>query len=146
MRKTTLPLGMILAPMMNEMFRALKQRTGSQTDMKLTIDQFGFLFAIKEKKEEVIQKDMAEILGKDQSAILRTVDALQKKGLIRRVTGTNDRRKNFLMVTKKGERVIDQYLKIEFQLNEELLDGLTDSDLDAFFKVVEYIKNRAETL
>jgi MarR family transcriptional regulator, transcriptional regulator for hemolysin len=137
---------MILAPMMNEMFRALKQRTGSQTDMKLTIDQFGFLFAIKEKKEEVIQKDMAEILGKDQSAVLRTVDALQKKGLIRRVTGTNDRRKNFLMVTKKGERVIDQYLKIEFQLNEELLDGLTDSDLDAFYKVVEYIKNRAETL
>ena len=137
---------MILAPMMNEMFRALKQRTGSQTDMKLTIDQFGFLFAIKEKKEEVIQKDMAEILGKDQSAILRTVDALQKKGLIRRVTGTNDRRKNFLMVTKKGERVIDQYLKIEFQLNEELLDGLTDSDLDAFYKVVEHIKNRAETL
>lgn len=146
MRKTTLPLGMVLAPMMNEMFRVLKQRTGSQTDMKLTIDQFGFLFAIKEKKEEVIQKDMAEILGKDQSAILRTVDALQKKGLIRRVTGTNDRRKNFLMVTKKGERVIDQYLKIEFQLNEELLDGLTDSDLDAFYKVVEYIKNRAETL
>ena len=146
MRKTTLPLGMVLAPMMNEMFRALKQRTGSQTDMKLTIDQFGFLFAIKEKKEEVIQKDMAEILGKDQSAILRTVDALQKKGLIRRVTGTNDRRKNFLMVTKKGERVIDQYLKIEFQLNEELLDGLTDSDLDAFYKVVEHIKKRAGTL
>ena len=137
---------MILAPMMNEMFRALKQRTGSQTDMKLTIDQFGFLFAIKEKKEEVIQKDMAEILGKDQSAILRTVDALQKKGLIRRVSGTNDRRKNFLMVTKKGERVIDQYLKIEFQLNEELLDGLTDSDLDAFYNVVEHIKNRAQTL
>ena len=146
MRKTTLPLGMILAPMMNEMFRALKRRTGSQTDLKLTIEQFGFLFAIKEKKDEVIQKDMAEILGKDQSAILRTVDALQKKGLVRRVTGTNDRRKNFLMVTKKGERVIDQYLRIEFQLNEELLDGLADSDLDAFYKVVEHIKNRAETL
>ena len=137
---------MILAPMMNEMFRVLKRRTSSQTDMKLTIEQFGFLFAIKEKKDEVIQKDMAEILGKDQSAILRTVDALQKKDLIRRVTGTNDRRKNFLMVTKKGERVIDQYLNIEFQLNEELLVGLTDSDLNAFYKVVEHVKNRAETL
>jgi len=146
MRKTTLPLGMILAPMMNEMFRALKRRTGSQTDLKLTIEQFGFLFAIKEKKDEVIQKDMAEILGKDQSAILRTVDALQKKDLVRRVLDTNDRRKNFLMVTKKGERVIEQYLKIEFQLNEELLDGLNDSDLDAFYKVVEHIKKRAETL
>jgi MarR family transcriptional regulator, transcriptional regulator for hemolysin len=146
MRQATLPLGMILTPMMHAMFRALKQRTGSQTDLKLTIEQFGFLLAIKEKKDEVIQKDMAEILGKDQSAILRTVDALQKKGLIRRVTGTNDRRKNFLMVTKEGERVIEQYLKIEFQLNEELLDGLTDSDLDAFFKVVKHIKNRAETL
>ncbi len=139
-------LGMILAPMMHEMFRALKQRTGAQTDVKLTIEQFGFLFAISEKNEEVIQKEMAEILGKDQSAILRTVDSLEKKNLIRRVVDPKDRRKNFLMVTKKGEQVIEQYLKIEFQLNEELMDGLSPSEIETFLSVIDHIKNKAMTL
>jgi DNA-binding MarR family transcriptional regulator len=139
-------LGMTLAPMMHEMFRALKLRTGTQTDVKLTIEQFGLLFAISEKKEDVIQKEMAVIMGKDQSAILRTVDSLEKKNLIRRVADPKDRRKNFLMVTKKGEQVIEQYLKIEFQLNEELMDGLSSSEIETFLRVIGHIKNKAMTL
>lgn len=146
MKNRKLPLGMEIVPMMNEMFRALKRRTSKQTEIKLTIEQFGFLFAIKQKKDDVIQKEMAEIMGKDQSAILRTVDSLAKKELIRRVVDPNDRRKNFLMVTKKGEQVIEQYLQIELKLNEELLEGISSSDLNSFFKVIDHIKIKAKTL
>jgi MarR family transcriptional regulator, transcriptional regulator for hemolysin len=146
MKNNKLPLGMVIVPMINEMFRALKRRTSKETDVKLTIEQFGFLFAIEQKKDDVIQKEMAEIMGKDQSSILRTVDSLAKKELIRRVVDPNDRRKNFLMVTKRGEQVIEQYLKIELQLNEELTEGLSSSELSSFFKVIDHIKNKAKTL
>lgn len=50
------------------------------------------------------------------------------------------------MVTKKGERVIKQYMKIAFELMEELQQGLTKSDLDTFYKVVNHIKSKAEKL
>lgn len=143
MVKKELSVIMNFASMLQEVFRAFKNLTNTQSDTPLTIDQFGFLIAIYEKKEEVIQKDMAEVLGKDQSSILRIVDSLEKKELVRRVVDNSDRRKNFLIVTKKGDNVINQYLKIESQLDDKLYDGLSKSDIDAFHKVMDHIKNRA---
>ena len=143
MLREKLSVIMNFGSMLQEVFRAFKNQTNTQSNTPLTIDQFGFLIAIYEKKEEVIQKDMAEVLGKDQSSILRIVDSLEKKELIRRVVDNNDRRKNFLMVTKKGDNVINQYLKIESQLDDKLFDGLSKSDIDTFYKVMDHIKNRA---
>ena len=121
MKKQELPLGMIIVRMMNEMFRVLKKRTGERAEIKLTIEQFGLLHAINMKNEDVIQQDMADIMGKDKSAIYRVIDSLEEKELVRRVVDKNDRRKNFLMVTKKGEAVIDQYLEIEQKTKEFML-------------------------
>jgi len=137
---------MIVGKMIHEVFRVFKKRTGEQSEIKLTIEQFGLLHAINMKEEDVIQQDMADIMGKDKSAILRIIDSLEEKELIRRVVDTNDRRKNYLMVTKKGERTIEQYMSINFKLIEELQQGLALSDVNTFYKVVNHIKSKAEQL
>lgn len=139
-------LVMIVGGMMKEIFRVLKKRTAEQAETSLTIDQFGLLYSISKEKEEVIQKQMAEIMGKDKSAILRMIDCLESRDLVRRVVDPNDRRKNNLMVSKKGERTIEQWLNIERELNKELLDGLEQSDIDAFFRVIDYMRNKAKDL
>ena len=146
MEKQELPLGMIIGRMMHEMFRVLKKRTGEIAKTKLTIEQVGLLHAINMKNEDVIQQDMADIMGKDKSAIYRVIDSLEDKELVRRVVDKNDRRKNFLMVTKKGEAVIEQYLEIEYKLNKELEEGLSKSDIDAFYNVVNHFRSKAEKL
>lgn len=140
------PLGMIIGKMMSAMFRVLKKRTCEQTEAKLTIEQFGLLYFIKKEENEVIQKDMAEIMFKDKSSILRMVDTLENKELVRRVVDINDRRKNRLMVTKKGERAIEEWLKIELELNGELLQGISQADLETFYKVTSHIQCNAEKL
>ena len=88
--------------LMREIFRVFKKRINMQNEeeIRITAEQFHLLNAINSKKEEVIQKDMAEIMGKDKSAILRLIDSLEEKELVRRVVDKNDRRKNYLMVTK----------------------------------------------
>jgi MarR family transcriptional regulator, transcriptional regulator for hemolysin len=146
MLKQDRPIGMVMIKLIHEVFRALKKRVADQTEAKLTGEQFGLLFAISQKEEEVIQKDMAEIMCKDKSAILRMIDLLEAKELVRRVVDKADRRKNQIMVTKKGERALEQYLEVEFQLTEELQQGLSQSDLDAFYKVVNHIQTRASQL
>jgi MarR family transcriptional regulator, transcriptional regulator for hemolysin len=146
MKKRELPLGMIVARMMHEMFRVLKKRTSEIAETILTIEQFGLLHAINIKNEDVIQQDMADIMGKDKSAIYRVIDSLEEKELVRRVVDKNDRRKNILMVTKKGEAVIEQYLEIEYKLVKELEEGLCESDIDTFYNVVNHFKNNAEKL
>lgn len=134
-----------LGNMMREVIRVSKKRFEEQLheDIKISTEQLGLLHAISIKEEDVIQKDMAEVMGKDKSAILRLIDSLEEKELVRRVADLKDRRKNYLMVTKLGQRVIDQYMKVYFDLMEELQEGLTLSEIDAFHKVINHIKDAA---
>lgn len=140
------PLGVALAETLTKIFRVLKKRTAEQTETKLTFDQFGLLYAIRQQRQEVIQKDMAESMGKDKSVILRIIDSLEEKELVQRVVDMNDRRKNQILVTKKGLQTIDQYLEIEFRVKEELLDGVSQSDVDTFYKVLGHIQTKAEQI
>jgi len=140
------PMGLIVIEMMKSMTQVLVIRAAQQTDVKLTAPQFGLLFAISEEKEEVILKDMAEKMGKDKSSIMRMIDLLEKKELVRRVSDRYDRRKNQLLLTKKGERFIVEFRKIESLLNNELLEGLSDIEIQSFYKVVNQIKVKSDQL
>jgi MarR family transcriptional regulator, transcriptional regulator for hemolysin len=146
MEKQDKPLGMVIGKMMKEVFSVLKKRVGEQNEVKLTISQFHFLRAISMENDEVIQKDMAEIMGKDKSAILRMIDCLEKKELVRRVVDLNDRRKNRLMVSKKGERALEQFKMVEVDLTNELMEGIDASEIEAFHRVIEHIRNKAKSL
>lgn len=131
---------------MKEVFRVLKKRNAEQTQTNLTIEQFRLLYLLSKEEEEVNQKQIAELMGKDESAILRMIDCLESRDLVRRVVDQNDRRKNRLMVSKKGDRSIEQWLNVERELNKELLEGLEQSDIDAFFRVIDYMRNKAKDL
>lgn len=140
------PLALTLGGMLRELVRILKKRSTEQMETKLTMEQIGLLMAIHNSKDEVIQQDMACSMGKDKSAILRTIDLIEAKELIRRVSDTADRRKKYLMVTKKGESVIEQFLQIDLVLTAELENGISEQDLNSFYKVVDLIKSNAKNL
>jgi MarR family transcriptional regulator for hemolysin len=146
MKTTNIPLGTTVIGMLKSIFRVLEIRAAEQINIRLTMVQFGLLFSISEEKEEVILKDMAEKMGKDKSSILRMVDLLEKKELVRRVVDQNDRRKNQLLITKKGERYITEFLEIELKLNREIQEGLSDADIQTFYKVVNHLKTKSEQL
>lgn len=146
MKTLKMPLGMIVVNMLKPMICVLEMRAAKQTGLKLTMPQFVLLFKISEEKEEVTLKDMVEKLGKDKSAILRMIDLLEKKELVRKAVDQNDRRKNQLLVTKKGERLIAEFREIESELNSELLEGLSDADMETFYKVANHIQIKSEQL
>jgi MarR family transcriptional regulator, transcriptional regulator for hemolysin len=137
------PLGMLIGRMMKETFKVLSKRIEAQTEAKLTKEQFWLLHLIEMEEKEVTQKDMATIMNKDQSAILRMIDCLEKKELVRRVVDLNDRRKNRIMLSKKGERAIEQFVKIEIELTKELIKGLSEKEWEIFNKVVTHVRENA---
>jgi len=146
METSNAPLGMVVVGMLKAMFRVLEIRANEQTGIKLTMGQFGLLFAIYEEKDEVILRDIAEKMGKDKSSILRMIDILQNKDLVCRVVDQNDRRKNKLFVTAKAEQLIADYRKIELKLNDELQEGLSIDDMKTFYKVVDHLKIESDKL
>lgn len=139
----SLPWGMIIRRMSTEMFRILKKRIREQAETLLTIDQYGLLLSLNKQEDDVIQKNMAEMMGKDQSAVIKLIDSLEKKKLIKRVVDVNDRRKNFLTITEKGEKIMQQYMEIEHELINELQQGLSEPDLENFYKIVNIIRSKA---
>jgi len=146
LEENKLPLGVIVGRMMKEMFRVLRKLTGELCEIKLTVEQFGLLYGISRYKDEVAQQDIANYLGKDKSSVLRLIDSLEEQKLVMRMDDQHDRRKNCLVVTDLGHEIIKEYLDIEFKLLEELQQGLTESDMETFYKVVRTIKERAEKL
>ena len=147
MEKQNLQL-MDLGRLMHEIMCAFKKRFDSQPDIeiRLSTEQFSLLHAITQKDVDVIQKDMAEKMGKDKSAILRLIDSLEEKGLVRRVAALEDRRKNYLMVTKLGTRVVDSNMKIVLQVMSEIQEGLTQEEIATFQKVVGHLRSNAAKL
>ncbi len=146
MEQDNLPLGMVVGQMMHEMLRVLKKRDIEQAEISLTIEQHAVLHILNERESDVILKEMACAMGKDKSAILRIIDALEEKELVRRAIGIKDRRKKYLLVTKKGEQVIEKFLKIEAELRAELKEGLTKEEMKTFYKVVNHIKAKAKRI
>jgi len=142
----SLPLGMVVKRVGSEMYRIFKKRIAERLETKLTVDEYGLLLAINRQGDEVIQKNMAEAMGKDQSVILKLIDSLEKGKLIRRIVHPRDRRKNFLKITKKGEDVMNQYLKIELELIEEVQQGLRKSDIECFSRILTFMQAKTEKM
>ena len=134
--------------LLREVLRVFKVRINEQDEeeIKLTHEQYGLIHAINIKKEDVTQQEMADWFGKDKSSILRLIDSLEEKNLIRRVVDKNDRRKNCLMVTKSGEKLIAVYEKLAVNLMKEMQAGLTEAELSNFIRVVDIIKSNAQKL
>ncbi|MGE4586189.1 MAG: MarR family winged helix-turn-helix transcriptional regulator [Mangrovibacterium sp.] len=144
--KENLRWGMVFRQTSSEVFRIFKKRIREQAPVQLTIDQYALLLSLNKQEDEVIQKNMAEAMGKKQSALIKLIDSLEKKKLIKRIVDTNDRRKNILTITKKGEHIMKQYMEIESVLICELQQEIPQAELDNFHRIVSLIQAKAKKM
>lgn len=139
---------MDLGKLLHQTMLKFKQRIQEQTseEILITHEHFGLLQTIKHMETDASQKEIAEKLCKDQSVVLRLIDSLEEKELVRRVVDKADRRKNYLLVTKTGERVLKEYTKIALDLMKDIEKGISEEDLEGFRKVLQHLHRNAENL
>lgn len=145
MENKKLPFGLVIMGMMKQFMRVLKKQM-LEVNEDSTVEQMGLLIAVSNEHKDVIQQDMADILGKDKSSILRSIDLLEKRGLLQRLKDPNDRRKNIINITQLGIDTLNQHFEMERQLTESLVEGISETELKNFFTVIERIKSNAEKL
>ena len=109
----------------------------------ITMEQAMVLAFIDEQKNttDMIQQDIAEVMDKNKSAILRTVDQLEKKGFAKRLPVPNDRRKNRLVITEQGVKVVENVKKMIGKKEAVIRNQFTEKELAAFFKILATIRN-----
>lgn len=71
----------------------------------IAVEQRATLEIIK-FEENVNQTMIAQLLGKDKTTISRSLNALEKKGLILKHEIQNDKRVNVIKLTQKGEDIL----------------------------------------
>jgi len=113
-----------------------------KNNIPITIEQFVFLSLLKSQTGEVTQQDMACLTCKDKSAVLRTIDILEKKGLVQRLSVSGDRRKNILQIAN-CDRLFSAIMKIERQTMDMLTEGIAAEDIAAMMRGFEQIQLNA---
>lgn len=73
-----------------------------------------------------------------KSRVSRAVGRLEKAGLVQKHSSTDDARLVEIALTQAGRDAIDALLIDATQTEARLLDGVPQSDLEAFFRVIDH--------
>lgn len=94
----------------------------------ITLTQY-FLLRQLWDEEGINQSELSERLATTQPATVATVDSLEKRGLIKRVRGTDDRRVARIFLTAKGRTMRTTLLRYAYAVSTEALDGMSATDI-----------------
>lgn len=136
-------LGTTIGKLRNKLHRIMKQRYAAEAHIKLTVEEFILLTMIKAKTDQILQ-NIAIATGKNKSVVMRMIDSLENKGLVKRTVNPEDRRENLLGITELGEYVVDEYHEIEKKFSDDLLNDIPAEKVDVFFEVIDEISKRAD--
>ena len=96
-----------------------------KTDLKMS--QIKALYAFRDK-ELLSMKELAENIGVKLPNMTMMVDSLAEEGIAARSRDEQDRRKVFVRLTKKGRRVMSNYLAQRHKIAQSLFAKLNKED------------------
>ena len=132
-------LGFMIVHTGKMLLRSINGRFACITN-DITFEQMGVLYYISRNKgKELIQQDIAEIMEKPKSSILRSIDVLEEKGFVRRLSSPGDRRKNVIELTANGRAVIDEMHQHFIGQDSVLKEGITEDELETCMGVLSKI-------
>lgn len=88
---------------------------------------------------EAPQKELAFSVGVEGPTLVRVLDGLERMEFVQRVGVEGDRRARCVRLTSKADSVISDIMRIGAGLRAEALAGISDVDLNNFFRVLETI-------
>ncbi len=97
--------------------------------LDLTIDQLKSLIFIQ-YNGKISYKDLADALGITRANITGIADRLIHNGLVTSTQNPKDRRIQYLMITKKAQRILNNIKQMIITEETKILSGLTIEDLE----------------
>lgn len=76
------------------------------------------------------QLGLAVVVGLDKTTMVTTVDALERRGLVRREQHPDDRRIRLVAVTAEGRRLVERANAVAEQVQHQVLAAVPEEDRD----------------
>ena len=124
----------LLSKAENSMTVYVKQQL-AKAGLKVTPGQLGILFLLKGRNRQTMT-ELSRELGTDNSAVTRTVDRLEKAGMVQRNNSSGDRRECHITVTEAGVAETERAKKVITDVNEKIESEFSSGELDDFKKTL----------
>ncbi len=82
------------------------------------------------------QQEIANIILKDKNSVVKLVDGLEERNLVRRVSNKRDRRQNLIEVTPYALKVKDKITALAMEAVNHVIEGINKKDLENFLIVL----------
>ena len=89
---------------------------------------------------------VCSVLAHDPGAMTRKIDALEKRGLVRRVRSEEDRRAIKLELTPEGKKLYPKALAAAVSMANEFLEGFSKSEVKALESFLKRILTNVEAI
>ena len=103
------------------------------------------LYWLSEAKVGVSQTDLAELAGIESPALVRTIDLLEKEGLVKRCPSPTDRRVNLLHLTEAARATVAKVESLADELRREVLAGIPADDVRKAMQVLKQVRLRLDS-
>ena len=138
---TNIPLGRAIALASRKWRLRLDERL---RHLDLTQARWHVLLELKKADRMLSQKDLAARIGIEPPTLVRQLDDLERRGLVRRAAIEGDRRANAVYLTEAAGPVLDAILEIAEQVRREITGGLSRDDLATATRVIAHINERLD--
>ena len=90
---------------------------------------------------QLSQKALAEMLGKDKSAMVSIINLLSSRGFVYRENNPNDRREQLIKVTEKAKQAVPHIIESFKSINTNITKGISETDMKIFESVLLRMQN-----
>lgn len=140
-KKESLKFHMNLGMLIETAFRAMTKRfvnNAYKSGIDISLDQWQVLGPVWQLKSPS-QKELGEVCLKDKASITRTINSLEKKSLVVRVSDQIDHRIKRVVLTNLGEQLFYDVLPIMEKTREEVRGDISEDQINTFKKVLSKI-------
>jgi len=136
-------MGNPLGPWMGKTMKIIENRVEeimAANGIDLSRMQFIILKNIDEN-EGVCQNELAFFANRNKSSLTRMINTLKTKGLIKRITCSEDKRRNTIHLTVKGQEIITKAKPHFKELITVMEQGISKEEKETTIKVLKHIQS-----
>ncbi|MCG8520377.1 MULTISPECIES: MarR family transcriptional regulator [Marinobacter] len=113
-------------------------------DLGVTQARWTTMVYLQKGGEGLTQRELAGLMAIENPTLVRLLDSLEEQNLIERRPCQHDRRARRLFLTEDGERFMDDLNERAVELRDQMLEGVTDDEVECALKVFQKIMVNAE--
>lgn len=131
---------------LSKAYRSVADQVAADIRSKgLNTTDFGVLELLYHRGDQPLQKIGDRILLASGS-ITYVVDKLEKKGFVKRVPCSSDRRITYASITDKGKELLNEIFPNHWKQIEAIMDGLDQQEKDQAIHLLKKLGTYAENL